>query len=121
MEWEAGPEEKERTQDSSEHQSLLPVVFLIKLNPERVSDSSKVTQLGMQIKLLIVSWRYFPPKCICERKKKIIQKKKFVRVLPASPVVKTEFSMQGMWVVSLVQCSQIKQLNHSKKKKLSLF
>ena len=90
MEWEAGPKEKERTQDSSEHQSLLPVVFLMKLNPERVSDSSKVTQLGMQIKLLIVSRRYFPPKCICERKKKIIsKKKKIVRVLLASPVVKT--------------------------------
>lgn len=90
MEWEAGPKEKERTQDSSEHQSLLPVVFFMKLNPERVSDSSKVTQLGMQIKFLIVSWRYFPPKCICEREKKIIPpKKKFVRILPASPVVKT--------------------------------
>ena len=76
MEWEAGPKEKERTQDSSEHQSLLPVVFLMKLNPERVSDSSKVTQLGMQIKFLIVSWRYFPPKCICEREKKIIPQKK---------------------------------------------
>ena len=74
MELEAGPEEKERTQDSSEHQSLLPV-FLIKLNPERVSDPSKVTQLGMQIKLLIVSWHYFPPKCICERKKKFKKKK----------------------------------------------